>query len=637
MPNITLIKSHLFNLLGRQYTDHEFDELCFEFGVEVDEIASQVIDFGVKNIKEEHEVYIIAIPANRYDLLCLEGFARALKIFLGLEASPNYRKLTPSIRESLVVEASTAAIRPYCVAAILRNVTFTPYNYKSFIDLQDKLHQNICRKRTYVAIGTHDYDTIQGPFRYRALPPQEITFVPLTDDGSNTAYNGLELLNYYREDALVKHLKPYTDIIYDSPVYPVVVDSNDTVLSLPPIINSKHSRIQLTTRNIFIECTATDLTKANIVLDTMVTMFSQYCESPFTVEEVEVRYENGPATTPTGDLLLIPENRTQITPLLSTRKCSTSVEEVNNIIGIELDPHEICRLCDRMQLGPSTYTPGASCGVITVTVPPTRSDILHAVDIVEDIAIAYGYNKIPQALPRTLTVGGPLPINLFTDLLRAEISRAGYMEMLTHGLCSVNENFTYLNHPVQDDVAVYLANPVNVEYEIVRTTLLPGALKTLAHNKSISHKDGIKLFEISDVVTKDPLNEIGARNQRKLIGLYSAPTSSLEIIHGLIDRIFRCCQIIPKESYGLTSLSVEEFNGLKRICRSDVCYELQPNSDPLFFPGMGGDVILRKATSGGVDESVVVGIMGVIHPEVLKNFDISYPCCVVEMDLEALL
>jgi phenylalanyl-tRNA synthetase beta chain len=645
MPNITLVKAQLLALLDKTYTDEQFDELCFEFGVEVDEITTQPGDDGKEQI-----VYVISIPANRYDLLCLEGFARAIRIFLGLQASPLYQKVTPAHREVLTVEPSTAAIRPYCVAAILRNVTFTPQSYKSFIDLQDKLHQNICRKRTYVAIGTHDYDTVQGPFSYRALPPQEINFVPLTEDAGRS-FSGRELLDFYREDPSAKHLKPYTDIIYASPVYPVVSDSQNTVLSLPPIINSKHSRIQLHTKNVFIECTATDLTKANIVLDTIVTMFSEYCAVPFSVEEVEVRYAPGPATTPSGDTLLIPEGRTQLTPLLSTRRCETTVEEINSIIGVEIEADEICRLCDRMQLGPAHHTPSPSSdpssvsksGLITVTVPPTRSDILHAVDVVEDIAIAFGYNKIPQALPTTLTVGGPLPINLFTDLLRAEISRAGYMEMLTHGLCSIAENFTYLNHPVKD--AAYLSNPVNVEYEIIRTTLLPGALKTLAHNKSISHKEGIKLFEISDVVTLTPASaadEVGAKNRRKLIGLYAAPSSSLGVIHGLVDRVFRACQIIPKESYGLTSLSAEEYGGLKRISRADVCYDLQANTDPLYFPGMGADVVLRKRSCAGdgeeeKDEGLVVGTMGVIHPDVLAKFEISYPCCVVELDLEALL
>lgn len=96
MPNITLIRSHLFEAIGRDYTDKEFDELCFEFGVEVDDVATQIIDF-TNGTHEEHVVYIIAIPANRYDLLCIEGFARAIRVFLSLEHPPVSAKCDISI------------------------------------------------------------------------------------------------------------------------------------------------------------------------------------------------------------------------------------------------------------------------------------------------------------------------------------------------------------------------------------------------------------------------------------------------------------------------------------------------------------------------------------------------------------
>lgn len=85
-------------------------------------------------------------------------------------------------------------MRGYCVAAVLRGVTFTADSYASFIDLQDKLHQNIARKRTLVAIGTHDLDTIQGPFTYDALPPDQIKFRALNTDKERTA---AELMDLY--------------------------------------------------------------------------------------------------------------------------------------------------------------------------------------------------------------------------------------------------------------------------------------------------------------------------------------------------------------------------------------------------------------------------------------------------------
>ena len=129
-------------------------------------------------------MYKIDVPANRYDLLCMEGIARSLRIFLGLEPAPTYTPIEPAGgRLTMTVEPETARVRPYCVCAVLRGLDFTDKKvYDSFIDLQDKLHQNICRRRTYVAIGTHDLATLKPPFRYRALAPDAIApFVPLTE------------------------------------------------------------------------------------------------------------------------------------------------------------------------------------------------------------------------------------------------------------------------------------------------------------------------------------------------------------------------------------------------------------------------------------------------------------------------
>jgi phenylalanyl-tRNA synthetase beta chain len=231
-------------------------------------------------------------------------------------------------------------------------------------------------------------------------------------------------------------------------------------------------------------------------------------------------------------------------------------------------------------------------------------------------------------------VGAPLNINHFTDLLRNEIARAGYMEMLTHGLCSKAENFTHLRRPVTDAVA--LSNPANVEYEVVRTTLIPGALKTLAYNNSLSHKEGIRLFEISDVVLTDNTHDIGARNERHLLALYSSFSSSFEIIHGLADKIMTWVQIKPEGSYGKMSLTEEEIISGNRVARSGLHYYVRPSKDSIFFDGMSADIVVVYTTEE-MKKEIVVGSMGVIHPEVLKNFDIDYPCTLLEMNLELLM
>ena len=519
------------------------------------------------------------------------------------------------MKHTMTVERSTNSIRPYAVCAVLRGVNFNAKTYKSFIDLQEKLHQNICRKRTYVAIGTHDFDTIQGPFRYKALSPEDISFVPLTET-EGKVYNARELINFYREDPTVKHLKPYTDIIYDSPVYPVIYDSKGTVLSLPPIINGRHSRIQLHTKNVFIECTGTDLTKANIVLDTVVAMFSEYCTEKFTSEQVEIIYEDSNVC------------KGQITPILSSRTCDAKVDDINGTIGIDIDANKMCDLCTRMQLGPAQHIKETNS--IRVNVPPTRSDVLHPVDVIEDVAIAYGYNNIVQKIPNTLTVGAPLPINHFTDLLRNEICQAGYVEMLTHGLCSTKENFTMLRRPIGPAASV--SNPANIEYEVVRTTLIPGALKTLAHNKSISHREGVKLFEISDVVLPTD-NEVGTKNVRRIVALNASKVSAFEVIHGLADRIMTCAQIMAESTYASNSLTGDEIKDRQRVSRSGMTYFLKPGNDPVFFPGMCAELVLKK--DGEADQ--VIGTLGVVHPEVLSNYEIEFPTSLIELDIEALM
>jgi phenylalanyl-tRNA synthetase beta chain len=638
MPTLTVERDLLYTHLGRTYTDEAFDELCFEFGIELDEITSQrdeaVKSAGTtklsKQVLEQYSsaiIYKIDMPANRYDLLCVEGLSRALKIFLGDIDAPVYSKAEPTLTMT-VLSYNTSKIRPYVVCAVLRNVKFDAARYASFIDLQDQLHRNLCRQRTLVAIGTHDLDAIAPPFVYDAMAPQDIEFIPLTPN--HQSFTADLLMEYYETEPSAKHLKPYVPIIKNSPVYPVIRDSEGTVLSLPPIINGDKSKITLNTTNVFIECTATDLTKANIVLDTVVTMFSEYCTpTPYVVEGVTVNYVDA------NDVI----TNTYVSPSLSTRRERVSVEFCNSLIGIQLPADTMRTLCTKVQLGPAMLLENDT--ILEVTVPPTRSDILHAVDIAEDIGIAYGYNNIVRRVPTTSTVGSEQPLNLLTDLLRDEIGRAGYIEVLTHGLCSQHDNFTALGRPIT--AAVSLSNPANIEYQVVRTTLLPGLLKTLQHNKSASFTNGFKLFEISDVVLVDNQHVVaqtivGARNARRVCAVYAGPTSGFEVIHGLVDRIMTLTEVAPDPTYIANSAKSDEEKF--RVSRDGWKYTIAPlpDTDPCaktYFPGRAASILLTSPKSG--HEAVSIGSFGILHPSVLSQFDIQYPASCVELDLEALV
>ena len=164
------------------------------------------------------------IPANRYDLLCIEGLVRAIKVFEGAPP-PEYTIAEVPNPEKSIVEADVGAVRPIVMGAVLRDVSFTAERYDSFIDLQDKLHQNLARRRTLASIGTHDLDSVKGPFRYVARKPEEISFVALKQEKKMTAP---ELMELYEKDNFMKQFVP---IIKEKPKYPLIVDTNDVICS----------------------------------------------------------------------------------------------------------------------------------------------------------------------------------------------------------------------------------------------------------------------------------------------------------------------------------------------------------------------------------------------------------------------
>lgn len=617
MPIVGVKRDQLFEALGRTYTDEEFDQLCFEYGIELDDVTSEREmarkelaagdDHSALAAASEEVIYKIDIPANRYDMLCLEGIARALNIFKGRTPPPHYRlaDMLGKALQQLVVKPETALIRPYVVAAVLRGVTLDALRYNSFIDLQDKLHQNLCRQRSLVAIGTHDLAKCRGPFTYEALPPSEISFVPLKQ---TTKFRADELLEHYLAND--QKLKRFVPLIKDSLVYPVIYDADRTLLSLPPIINGAATAISLDTRDVFIECTATDLTKAKVVLNTVVSMFSEYCAVPFEIEPVEVIDSFG---------------ESHVYPDLTPRQLEVPLSYINNSLGLDLDAAAVTRLLNSMQLevspaptaaadGGSSDGSGSSSGpALLVRVPPTRSDILHACDVMEDVAIAYGYNNLQQQIPSTVTQGRELPINQLSELLRQEVGLAGYTEILTWALCSRAENFDNMRNPEPSpgSGAVAVGNPQTAEFEVCRTTLLPSALKTLAANKG--EPLPLRLFELSDVVLLDAGRDVGARNERRLLAVTCGKTSEFDAVHGLLNRVM---QVLGVPHAG-TNPSLEQ--------RLGGGYSWTPSNHPSFFPGRQASISAREQE---------VGVFGIVHPEVLAAFGVEHPVSALELNIE---
>ncbi|CAF3524909.1 unnamed protein product [Fusarium graminearum] len=609
MPTISVDKYKLYEALGQKFTTEEFEDLCFEFGIELDE-DTENDERPIVNGEQEPPQLKIEIPANRYDMLCFEGIVSNLNVFRGKTEPPKYRLVDPSSGklESITVKPEAEQVRPYVSGAILRNIKFDKSRYESFIALQDKLHQNLARNRTLVSIGTHDYDTIKGPFTYEALPPKDIKFTPLNQ---TKEMDSAELMSFYEND---KHLGRFLHIIRDSPVYPAIYDSNRVVCSLPPIINGDHSKITLDTTNVFIEITATDLTKLDIVTDIMVTMFSMYCSEPFTVEPVQINSDHN--------------NQTRITPNLKPRVAEVEIDYLNSCTGLNESPESLCKLLSKMSY---TSTPSSKdANILEVAIPPTRADVLHQCDVMEDLAVCYGYNNLPRTAPsRSATVGAPLPVNKLSDIIRIETAVAGWSEVMPLILCSHDENFAWLNRKDDGNTVVRLANPKTAEYQVVRSSLLPGLLKTIRENKG--HSVPMKIFEVSDVVFKDETQERKARNERHFAAAWYGRTSGFEVVHGLLDRILlmlRTSFLTHEE--GLSGKSID-FEVKENPSKPDG-YWIEELDDATFFAGHAASVYLRL---GGKERRV--GEFGILHPSVLEKFDLKYPVSTLEINLEVFL
>ncbi|TNN14173.1 Phenylalanine--tRNA ligase beta subunit [Schistosoma japonicum] len=220
MPIVSISQSVLFHKLQKKYTQEEFEELCFSYGLELDEVTTEKELVTREKGKEKSKgcstepVYKIEIPANRYDLLCPEGLSRALMIFESKTKPPVYITKKPRNPIQLHVSQSTQSVRPFVVAGILRNIALDEYKLNSFIDLQEKLHQNLCRKRSLVAIGAHDLDTLNPPFYYDTKPPNDIRFIALNKTKEHSAE---ELMELFSNDL---HLKQYLPLIQDKPEIP---------------------------------------------------------------------------------------------------------------------------------------------------------------------------------------------------------------------------------------------------------------------------------------------------------------------------------------------------------------------------------------------------------------------------------
>lgn len=234
-----------------------------------------MIGVGMESIDEEK--IIVEIFPNRPDMLSIEGFSRALKNFLNLSKEIKHYKVYEGNYE-IFVDKSVENIRKYIVGGVIKNLKINEEKLKSIMDLQEKLHITHGRNRKKVAIGIHNLDVIKFPLYYKAADPDKLKFIPLNFDHELTL-----------REILQKHEKgiKYKKIIEKFEKYPVIIDSNERIISMPPIINADFTRVTENVKNLLIEVTGTNFYAVNKALNIIISSLADDNEKIYSVKIIE--------------------------------------------------------------------------------------------------------------------------------------------------------------------------------------------------------------------------------------------------------------------------------------------------------------------------------------------------------------
>ncbi|MEM4560728.1 MAG: phenylalanine--tRNA ligase subunit beta [Candidatus Caldarchaeum sp.] len=548
MPVVKLRVEKLLNLLGVNITPEQLSENLAALGLSVEETSDTVI-------KAEYN-------PNRPDFSSVYGVARALKGFLGLDTGlPEYRVLKP--RATMYVDPSVAGVRPYIACAYVRRLRLEDEDLEELIAMQEDLHWVVGRNRRKMAIGLHDASAVKPPFTYRAVAPDEVRFIPLKDYRKMTPSEVLTKNEIARKHA---HL------VASYPRYPVILDSRGEVFSMPPVVNASLTELNPGLRDVFIDVTGMEWQR---VIQGMNLLVSAMAEAGGLVEQVRVVYGDEVRTTPDmrpGRMLL-------------------SQELASSLTGLRLSANAAARLLRRMRMDAR-----ASGKRILVIYPAYRVDILHPVDLVEDLSIAYGYNKMTTQRPASNTYAKLLPATEFCEKVAEVMVGLGFTEV--YNLMLTNEGLHYQTTLMDEEDHVRLANPATREYTMVRTSVIPSLLSTLASNKDNPYPQ--RIFEIGDVVHLDPMKP-EKTVRRKNLGIASTHVEAeYTELKSVLDELFKLLKLSPV---------------------------YKPADRKTFIPGRCAVITV---------DGVEVGVAGEVSPQVLENLGLTMPVAAAEISLHKL-
>jgi phenylalanyl-tRNA synthetase beta chain len=439
---------------------------------------------------------------------------------------------------------------------------------RGFMHMQDKLDQTYGRNRQKTSIGLYDLDLIELPLWYTVAKPNEVGFVPL----GFTEKMSLE-------EILKRHPKglEYGHIVKRHPVYPVLLDSQSKPLSFPPIINSNDlGKISGETTNVLVEVTGT---MNETVLNTLKIVTLSLVDRGGKAYSAMVHYPHLKLNV--------------VTPNFSTSRMDLDVEYTNKILGLHLDAREVAELLGKAGYGIEKLEKNK----VRVFVPCYRVDVMHQVDIVEDVAIAYDYNKIKPVWRKIPTTGGVRPEQRLIDVARMLMVGLGFQEVLTCTLTNSENLFNKMNSNKQRIVEV--SNPKVNTLTCLRNWLLPSLMELVSNNLHVECPQ--KIFELGKVTLIDEKRETRTRDEERLAGVVYHATASFSEVKSALDSLFM-------------NLALE--------------WKIRETKHPSFTDGRAGTAVV---------DNKEVGILGEIHPRVLEAWSLENPVAAFELNMDRIL
>ncbi|RBI62985.1 phenylalanine--tRNA ligase subunit beta [halophilic archaeon] len=570
MPVVDVDPDELRTLTGHgEKDDEELKDDLFALGLEYE------------GETEDGEMQLEFAP-DRLDRLSVEGVARSLRYQYGDDRGV-YVPETNDADWTIQVE-DVPDERPYVTGAVVRGVDLDEAALDSLIQLQEKLHATMGRKRAKGAIGIHDLTMLKGQaatdddvgnsITYRGIDPDGDRFVPLDSDAEMTP---AEVLRSHPTG------ETYAPLVEEHDRFPAIYDDIG-LFSFPPVINGRRTEVSTESRNLFVELTGTD----QWTIDHMCTIICYALDARgATVESVEVDYPD----------------RTLVRPDLGVRSKTVTHDAVERTLGIDLGPDEVVDLLERSGLDGETAESADGDLVYDVEIPPYRVDVLHPVDVVDDVGRAYGFNDLSPHYPDVGTVGGRHERSNLEDAAREVLVGLGFEDMLNFHMISEADNFERMNVSPGDDALgadepATIKNPYSEDYTMLRTWALPSLLVVLENNTHRSYPQD--LAEIGLAAHVDESENTGVAEHRTVAGVLARHDASYEDAKARLQAVAR---------------------------NFDVELATPATDHPSFIDGRAAEVVLDGRS---------VGVVGEIHPAVLVDHDLELPVAAFEFRLDAL-